>query len=473
LIKPSTFPKPVSYLLTLVITFLAAGVLYYLRQMLHPTAIALLCLTPVCLCATLWGIGPGITSAILSFFSYNYFFIEPYFSLTVRRSEDLIVLAAFLAIAVLLSELVGQAKVGMAAATAREHETHRLYELIATLSRLQDELSVTQTLAQQINEIFQPDRIEVMVEMTNRPPIVTKEGLPASTRPNLIIPLQTSRGLLGEIRLWRTTVLFTESDEKLLNAFATQVVLAVERIRLSETARRARVLEESDQLKTSLLSSVSHELRTPLATIKASVSSLRSGDVDWGSDARLDLLAVIEEETDRLNILVGNILDMSRIESGALNPQKKPNALKEIISRAVGYIHNQAQNHAIEIDVAEDLPLVSVDFVQIEQVFTNLISNSLKYAPVRTVIKIQAEPKDNKVLLVRVANQGPGVPEGQLERIFDKFYRAKNTDQITGAGLGLSICKGIIEAHGGKIWAENLPGGFAFNFTLPLNSAAN
>jgi two-component system sensor histidine kinase KdpD len=468
LIKSSDFPRPVTYLLTLVLTFLVTGALYYLRQMLHPTAIALLYLVPVCICTTLWGIGPGITSALLSFFSYNYLFIEPYFSLTVRRSEDLIVLVAFLAIAIVLSELVGQAKAGMAAATAREHETHQLYELIVTLARLQDEQSATQILAQQIDEIFQPECVEVMVEMANKPPIITQEGVPGLTRPNLIIPLQTSRGLLGEIRLWRTMVPFTESDEKLLNTFATQVALAVERIRLGETARRARVLEESDQLKTSLLSSVSHELRTPLSTIKASVSSLRSGDVVWDSDARLDLLAAIEEETDHLNTLVGNILDMSRIESGALNPQKKPNSLKEIISRALGHMRSQTQNHPIEIEVAEDLPLVAVDFVQIEQVFTNLISNSLKYAPIETVILIQAEQKDHKTLSVRVTNQGPGVPKDQLERIFDKFYRVKNTDRITGAGLGLSICKGIIEAHGGKIWAENLPGGFAFNFTLPF-----
>jgi two-component system sensor histidine kinase KdpD len=131
-------------------------------------------------------------------------------------------------------------------------------------------------------------------------------------------------------------------------------------------------------------------------------------------------------------------------------------------------MHNQTQNHLIKIDIAEDLPLLSVDFVQIEQVITNLISNSLKYAPLGSVIKIQAESKDNNAMAVHVINQGPGVAEEQIDRIFDKFYRAKNTDQITGTGLGLSICKGIIEAHGGKIWAENLPGGFAFNFTLPL-----
>jgi len=230
------------------------------------------------------------------------------------------------------------------------------------------------------------------------------------------------------------------------------------------------LLEESDRFKSSLLSSVSHELRTPLATIKAAVTSLRSGTVEWDTDARSDLLAVVEEETDHLNQLVGNLLNMSRIEAGALKPERSWNSLADIVSGAVDRMRLQTEKHHLELDVSADLPLVPVDYFQIEQVFSNLISNSTKYSPEGSKISIHAWRTEEEMIQVRIINQGPHVAEGHLERIFDKFYRVTAADRITGAGLGLSICKGIVEAHGGRIWAENLAGGFAFNFTLPLRA---
>ncbi|HEX7974597.1 MAG TPA: ATP-binding protein [Anaerolineales bacterium] len=255
----------------------------------------------------------------------------------------------------------------------------------------------------------------------------------------------------------------------MLRTFASQGVLALERARLGQADTRARVLEESDRLKTSLLSSVSHELRTPLATIKAAVTSLRSRAVPLDSDASADLLAAIEEETDHLNQLVGNLLNMSRIEAGVLKPEREWNVLEEIVGGVVNRFRASAQRHTIEMDIPEELPLVPVDYVQMEQVFTNLISNSLKYSPEDTTIRIQARQMDSEKVLVQLTNQGPYVAEDDLERIFDKFHRVTAADRITGTGLGLSICKGIIEAHGGKIWAENLPGGFTFKFILPLS----
>jgi len=262
---------------------------------------------------------------------------------------------------------------------------------------------------------------------------------------------------------------FTQTEERLLQTFANQSVLALERARLSQAASRARLLEESDRFKSSLLSSVSHELRTPLATIKAAVTSLRTETVLWDSEARADLLAVVEEETDHLNQLVGNLLNMSRIEAGALKPQRSWNSLAEIVSSAIDRMRKQTQKHHLEIDVSDDLPLVPVDYFQIEQVFINLISNSIKYSPEDTTVAIHARRLDGGMLQVTVSNQGPLVPAEHLERIFDKFYRVTAADRVTGAGLGLSICKGIVEAHGGRIWAENLALGFAFHFTLPLS----
>jgi two-component system sensor histidine kinase KdpD len=208
-------------------------------------------------------------------------------------------------------------------------------------------------------------------------------------------------------------------------------------------------------------------LRTPLAVIKASVSGLRSGTVDWNLAARQELLASIEEETDLLNLLVGNLLDMSRIESGALKPQKEWNAIEEIAMGASTKIHKQLVNHHLEMHFADHLPLVPTDFVMVGQVFMNLISNSIKYAPPDTTILIYCQQEED-CLHVKVSNQGPPVPEQHLDRIFEKFHRVTKADQITGTGLGLSICKGIIEAHGGKIWAENEQEHFVFHFILPI-----
>jgi two-component system sensor histidine kinase KdpD len=274
--------------------------------------------------------------------------------------------------------------------------------------------------------------------------------------------------MLGQIRLWRAAPALSVGEKRLVKTIASQGALALERAALAQAESRARLLEESDRLKSSLLSSVSHELRTPLATIKAAASSLRSGEVGWDSPARTDLVAAIDDETDHLNMLVGNLLDMSRIESGALRPQRTWNVLSEILQAVTARMRRIAEHHELVVEIPSDLPLVPVDFVQMEQVFTNLISNSIKFAPPNTVVRVQAHQVGDTALQVQVSNQGPPVPAEHLGRIFDKFYRITAADRVTGTGLGLSICKGIIEAHGGTIWAENLPDGFAFHFTLPL-----
>jgi two-component system sensor histidine kinase KdpD len=284
----------------------------------------------------------------------------------------------------------------------------------------------------------------------------------------LIAPLLTARGLQGEIRVWLDRAALTPAEDRWLKTLANQGALAVERSRLARLESRAQVAEESDQLKTALLSSVSHELRTPLAAIKAAVTSLRSNPVDRDLAVHDELLETIEEETDQLNVLVGNLLDMSRIEAGVLKPQRAWNDLEDIINAAQARLKQAARQHRVEIAVPDDLPLVPVDFVQIQQVFINLIGNGLKYAPPGTTIRVEAQRRDRDNVVARVINHGPPVPEEQLDRIFDKFYRATAADRVTGTGLGLSICKGIVEAHGGRLWAENLIDGLAFNFTLPL-----
>ncbi|MCL5429480.1 MAG: DUF4118 domain-containing protein [Chloroflexi bacterium] len=335
------------------------ALLYLMRDVLDTPLIALLYLLPVGASASVWGLGAGIIAALTAFLAFNYFFIEPNFTLVVHSPSDLVGLFVFLIVAVAISQLVGRARAGQA--------------------------------------------------------------------------------------------------------------LAVEKARLTEIASRAQVLEESDRMKSALLSSVSHELRTPLATIKAATTSLRSGEVKWESKARQELLEAIEDETDHLNLLVGNLLNMSRIEANALKPERQWNLLPEIAGSVVARMHHPLEEHQIIIEIPEDLPLVPVDYVQMEQVFTNLINNSFKYAPAGTTIRIRAEKEGADTVRVQVVNEGPPVPEEDLDRIFEKFHRITAADRITGTGLGLSICKGIIEAHGGKIRAENLPGGFAIIFLLPLS----
>lgn len=466
------------YLLAFVLTVATTVVLYLLREVINPSIVALLFLLPVGLTTALSGLGPGIAAAFAGFLAFNYFFIQPYYTLMVHHTQDLLALLVFLIVAVVISQLVGRTRQSLAKALAREGDAICLYDFSNRLAGLHDESEILQTITSQTMDTFRAEQVEVFVDNTpGQSPSTRKQtiaGWPPEDQllpgPAMIIPLQSAARLLGEIRIWRQDPPILPEEERLLRTFASQSVLAIERARLQQAETRARILEESDRLKTSLLSSVSHELRTPLAAIKASVSGLRSGAVDWDNPARQELLEAVDEETDHLNQLVENLLNMSRIEAGVLKPVRHWNSLEEIIASAVKRLRQPGKliSHPIESTIPEDLPLVPVDYLQMEQVFTNLISNSLKYSPEGSPIRIQACLEGEQNLLVQVSNQSPLLPEQDLARIFDKFYRPTTPERVIGIGLGLSICKGIIEAHGGQIWAENLPDGFAFNFNLPI-----
>jgi two-component system sensor histidine kinase KdpD len=455
------------YLFALLLIAVITAILFVLRDLLDTTLIALLYLVPLGIISATWGSTPGITSAILTFFVFNYFFIPPYYTLAVHRPTDVVILLIFLVDTIVISQLMARAQAGLATATAREREATQLYELSTALAGLSTDHAIAEILAKQVSAIAEGEYVELNVTSLR----ILNYRLPASDPPvrlpDLIVPIEAARGTLGEIRLWRAAPAFSSNEKRLFQTFASQGALALERAWLAQAESRAQILEESDRLKTAILSSVSHELRTPLSTIKAAASSLRGGDVSWDSPARTELIAAIDDEADHLNLLVGNLLDMSRIESGALKPKREWNILAEIIEGVLARMKHLAIDHQIKLDVPETMPLIPVDYVQLDQVFTNLISNSLKYAPAHTTVAIRARLQD-ETIHVQLSNQGPQVPPEDLERIFDKFYRITAADRVTGTGLGLSICKGIIEAHGGRIWAENLSDGLAFNFTLPL-----
>jgi len=444
-------------------------ILQGIRLQLANQVVVLIYLLAVMLSTVLWGLAIGVLTALLAFLTFNYYFLVPYYTFQVHAAQDLILLIIFLIVAVVLAQLIGQARAGERLARSREWEATRMYELISALARLQDVQEIAQSLADNTLEAFNCERVEVTTsEKAGEPAMSAAAGNPqTTTAASSRFLLETARGREGVLNLWLPKRSLSPQEQRLLEAFANQGALAIERIRLARGEKRSRLLEESDKLKSSLLSSVSHDFRTPLAAIKASVSSLRSRTVDWDETAREDLLATIEEETDHLNLLVGNLLDMSRIESGALKPNRKWNAISEIAWGVLHKMRLQLQNHEMVVDLPGDLPLVPTDYIMMEQVFTNLLSNSIKYTQHHTPIGIQARA-DGDTLHVSVSNQSPAVPEEHLNRIFEKFHRITEVDRITGTGLGLSICKGLIEAHGGKIWAQNEPAAFVIHFTLPL-----
>ncbi|HEX7555051.1 MAG TPA: ATP-binding protein [Leptolinea sp.] len=458
-------------LFSIVLVFLLTWLLLSFQSYLSTPVIALLFLFPVVLSAGYFNLVGGIAASFAAFLSFNYFFIPPFHTLAVHQTQDLLALIVFLLVAVMISQSLSQAKVGLATAVARERETTILYELNVALSGSLLEEEIINTVGEKIIEHFPVEKVSIFFKRSDKTPqqVIFPSGTERPSRPaNISLSLSGGGDARGEISIWAGEPL-SQPEERLLRAFASQATLVLEKSYLVDVEGRARLLEESDKLKSTLLSSVSHELRTPLSTIKASVSSLRSGEIDWDSEARKELLTAMEEESDHLNLLVGNLLDMSRIEMGALQPNQKNNALREILSGTLRRMHQQLANHILSIQIPNDLPLVYVDYGQIDQVFANLLSNSAKYAPDGTLITITASQVPAKMVHVRVINQGPPVAEEHLTRIFDKFYRVTDADLITGTGLGLSICKGIIEAHHGRIWAENNVEGFTFNFTLPVS----
>ncbi len=256
--------------------------------------------------------------------------------------------------------------------------------------------------------------------------------------------------------------------------FLDQAAGIIERARLRNESMQVELLRRTDALRAALLSSVSHDLRTPLSSIKAAASSLLQEDVSWDEEARRSFAVAIEHEADRLNRLVENLLDMSRIEGGALKPEKEWYPVEELIHDVLGHMQPLLQGRIVETDLPENLPPVELDYLQIDQVLTNLIENAIRYTPTSSPIEVSAHIQGNEIAIC-VADRGPGIPPVDKERVFDKFYRVLGSQRTaghpTGSGLGLAVCKGLVEAHGGHIWVENREGGGAvFCFTLPVRA---
>jgi two-component system sensor histidine kinase KdpD len=296
------------------------------------------------------------------------------------------------------------------------------------------------------------------------------DTLPGAKR--LFLPMRTSRGAVGVIGLDndRPGPLLTPDQRRLLDALSDQSALAIERIDLAQDVDRAKLLAETERLRSALLTSISHDLRTPLASILGSATSLRRYRATLDAEAQDELIGTVQEEAERLNRFIGNLLDMTRLESGAIEPKQDSVDLGDVVGSALRRAAKILAPHTVTLDLERDLPMLRLDPVLLEQVLFNLLDNAAKYAPPDSEIRIEARREGRRVTLA-ILDEGDGIPADDLERIFDKFYRVHAIDRKrAGTGLGLAICRGFVEAMGGTITASNRAdrGGAIFTLILPV-----
>ncbi len=461
------------YLMSVLSIAVATVVMAYFIPAMPPTNIALLYLLVVLLSATTFGLGPGILSSLLAFLGFNFFFVPPLHTFNVTHLQDVVRLFAFLAAAIVASSLASRARIQADTAARRAAELAALYELSQAISA---EVALERSLplvAQTTTTLLHVPACSVwlynaegrLVEQA-RSVVEPSDGCRRSE-----VFLRVGARVLGVLRVTHRFrhPAFSTAEQKLLDTITAQVVLLVERARLVEQTSQVRALAESERLKSALLSSVSHDLRTPLAVIKGAATDLLDSTITRDPAAQLELLHVLNEEADRLNRLVGNLLVMSRLEAGSILSTRSPQDLGELIRAVVNRLRPSLGSRQVRVSVPDDLPLVPVSATQFDQVLTNLLENAAKYTPKGSPIAIHVQAVDNDVR-IEVRDAGPGIPEGMIERIFEKFVRGIGPERhADGSGLGLAICKGIIEAHGGRVWAENdKSGGARFICTLPL-----
>ena len=462
------------------------------------TNLAMLYLLGVMAVAARWGRGPSILAAFLSVLAFDFFFVPPRLTFAVADTQYLFTFLVMLLVGVVISTLTVRLRDAIEASRLRERFTASLHALSRKLAGSRGQEAILRATVEHVAELFDsqvavllPDAKGRLTTRMCQPPglaLDAKEqgvaqwtydlgqmaGKGTDTLPSaelLYIPLLAAHGTMGALGLKPADPgrLLIPDQLRLLEALAQQAALALEVDRLSQEGQKQQIEIETERLRSAILSSVSHDLRTPLAGITGAASSLLEPNEALPEDSRRELLQTIYEEADRLALHVDNLLEMTRIQAGQVKVRKELQPLEETLGAACRRLERQLKGRDVKIALPPDLPLVPADGVLLEQVFFNLLENATKYTPAGSPLEIAARTQ-GRAVVVEVSDHGPGLGEGEEERIFEKFYRGQARGSAGGAGLGLPICKGIIAAHGGRIWAENRSGGGAvFRFTLPLD----
>jgi two-component system sensor histidine kinase KdpD len=478
------------------IVLLVTGLSLLVRAHLQTIDIAMLYLLGVVVVSSRLGQGPSLLASFLAIATFDFCFVPPYFTFAVSDASYLLTFGVMLTIAIVISRLTVRIREQAEAAREREERTAALYAMSREIAVLRKEDDIVRASVRHLRNTFNADVVllapdeDDMVRVhraIEEPSLEEKElsvaqwvfdhgeqaGVGTSTLPAtrwLYLPLRVSDRTVGvvAVRPDDPSRFKDPVRRQLLEAFAGQVAASLDRVRLAAASQRARLETEAERLRTSMLSSLSHDLRTPLAGIERAANGLLDDGAALGDERGREVVRGILDDSRRMRRMVANLLDMVRLESGALEVQKELQPLEEVIGVALIRLGDRLGGREVISKLPPDLPPVPIDGLLIEQVFINLIENALEYAPGQTPIEIAARA-DRQAVTVEVADRGPGLPQGDEALVFEKFYRTRDQAPGAGAGLGLTISRGIIAAHGGRIWADNRPGGgAAFRFTLPL-----
>jgi two-component system, OmpR family, sensor histidine kinase KdpD len=448
--------------------------------------------------AARYGRGPGILASIASVVVLDFVFVPSYMSFQVEDVQHLFTVAVMLVIALVISRLTSRIRDHAEAAERREQRIEALYSLSRELATQTGSENLARAAAQQALATFGGSAAIYVPDGANETKALSRVGADGDpheddldavrwvlahgraagagteNRPNArdyYLPLVGAGGVVGVLAVHprQTDSLHEDDQRQLLDTFTHQIAGALDRDRLARQVQAAQVEAETERLRSSLLSSVSHDLRTPLAVIAGASSSLLAADAGLDLDTRRELCQTIFDDSQRLARLVDNLLDMTRIESGSMTVDKQLHVLEEIVGSVLHRLRGALAEHVVTTRLPADLPLVPLDDALIEQVLVNLLENARKYVPAGAAVEISAWAEDSHVT-VEVADRGPGLAPGEEQHVFEKFYRGRTSAAgRRGAGLGLAICRAIVAAHGGRIWAENRPeGGASFRFTVPL-----
>lgn len=481
--EPGEAVRPAAWAGSLGFVAAAVGISLLLHEVIGIADVAQVFLTAVLAAAVTYGLWPSLLACLASVLAFNFFFLPPLYAFTISDPTNVVTLFFFTVVALIASQLAARVRAQAVVARGRARTTEELY---AFSRRLTVAVTLDDLLWATCHQIARMLKTRVVLLMPEGEKLVVRAGYPpedrldeadiaaatwswrhnraagrgAETLPGarrLFLPLETGRGVLGVAGLDRDGpgAPLGPDERRLFDSLAGQAALAIERVMLVSDLDRARLVSESERLRTALLTSISHDLRTPLATILGSATSLTAEGAKLDPVTERDLLNLIRDEAERLNRFIGNLLDMTRLEASALTLNQVPTDIADAIGTALDRAERILARHRVEVAIEPDLPLLLLDGVLLEQALFNLLDNAAKYARSGSTINVSAESGGGMVRIA-VGDEGPGIPEEELDQIFEKFYRVQRADRRpAGTGLGLAICRGFVEAMGGTIRAAN------------------